>query len=160
MLLLLLPVALAASPLDGRWVLSSDLAAAQAAQRASADRALASLPSLLRPLGEHLLAPTFRICASYVFQLSPDAFRVQCEDSPPLSGPLDGVARPILVAGEERPVSLARQGEGVVLTIRSDNGARVTTYTPAPGGPHVHVAISSSHLDLPVSWDLDYRAAP
>ena len=157
--LLLVSVALADAPLDGTWALETDLAEVRAVQKAATDRALVSLPSLLRPIADHLLAPTYRVCATYTLARTA-TFSVQCESNAPIASPLDNQTRTVEVAGEPRQVSLQADGDAVVLTIHDDHGARTTRYAPSATGLHVSVSVTSSHLDAPIAWDLDYRAVP
>lgn len=157
MLTVLLGTALAASPIDGRWALATDRATVEAAQRVQADRALASVPEMFRPIGDRVLAPTFKVCGAYAIALT-DTFYVRCDDGVPIQGPPDGVTRVVQVAGEPRPVSIRRDGDAIELTIHSDDGQRVTRYEPSPTGLRVRVTVTSSHLDVPISWDLQYRS--
>ena len=158
--LLLLPAALA-SALDGAWARESDLGAVRAAQRASVDRALVEVPGVFHPVAERILAPTLKVCETYLIQLGADQLWVRCDAGVPIQSPLDGVIRTLEVAGEPRPVSVRRDGEGAALTIHSENGDRTTRYQPRPdGGMRVSVTLASTHTATEIGWTVDYARAP
>lgn len=140
----------------GQYTLITPPEAIAAAQQAELDQALANVPAMLRPLGERLLRPTFFYCSRYQIEVGA-SFRLQCDDRPVLERALDGSASTMSYDGQTLQSSIQHSDTALTLALQSDKGARTTSFVPTADGLTVTIEVSSSHLDAPLRWQLQYR---
>lgn len=157
---MLLLIALASADptvLTGRYTISTDPSAVEAAQQAEFQRTLATIPSLLRPVAEPMLKPTLFYCRMYQMVVSPVSFSTQCDDKPQLTRPFSGEAVPLTVGDISFTSRVASEGDQVILTLDGAHGSRITRYVPTVRGMHVEVSVTSPRLDAPMTWGIEYQ---
>lgn len=145
------------SVLTGRYSMSSDPAAVEAAQQAELTRTLETIPALLRPIADHLLRPTLFYCKAYNMVVSGGSFSNQCDDKPALTRTIDGSAVPMQVGDINFVSHVSVDGDQILLTLEGEHGSRMTRYTATAAGMHVEITVTSPRLEKPMSWGIDYR---
>ena len=158
-MLLVISTTFAAS-LGGHYVAVTPPEAIAAAQKAEMELSFASLPSLLRPVGERLLAPSLFHCREYVMSISPVYLDLRCDDKPGIQYNMDGSIREIVYEGKTLQSRVWTEGEALLLSIASDTGTRTSRFTPTDGGMDLKVQVASERLDRPVSWEIRYQRSP
>lgn len=154
----LLSLAFAApTQLTGHYSISSSTTQLEATQQAELAASLASLPSVLRPLGEHFLKPTLFYCKVYEMVVTNDSFSNRCDDKPPLLRPFNAESLPMTVGDIKFISRVSMEGDTVLLILEGKYGTRATRYTLTPSGLHVKVTVSSEKLERPMNWEIDYR---
>ncbi len=146
--------------LDGHHHLQTPHTTVAAAQASQVDGALASLPSLLRPLAARALRSSTFYCEDYRIVVSDTAFSVQCDARATLTRTWSGTDVPLVVEGKTLQSRVIREGGEVQLTLVGENGSRTTRYSPRPSGIHVAVTVESGHLDAPIRWAMEYGTVP
>ncbi len=149
-----------AAGLGGHYVAVTPPEAVAAAQKAELELSLASVPSVLRPIGERLLAPSLFHCREYVLDISSGAFNLRCDDKPGLQYNMDGSVREIVYEGKTLQSRVWTEGAAVLLSIASDTGTRTSHFLPTESGMDLKVQVASERLDRPVSWEIRYQRGP
>ncbi len=158
-MLLVISTTFAAS-LSGHYVAVTSAEAVAAAQKAEMEQSLASVPSVLRPIGERMLAPSLFHCREYVLEVVSGSFNVRCDDKPGLQYNMDGSVREILYEGKTLQSRVWSEGEALLLSIASDTGTRTSRFQPTDSGMELKVQVASERLDRPVSWEIRYQRSP
>lgn len=158
-MLLVISTTLAAG-LGGHYVAVTPAETVAAAQKAEMELSLASVPSVLRPIGERLLAPSLFHCREYVLDISSGSFNLRCDDKPGLQYNMDGSVREIVYEGKPLQSRVWTEGQAVVLSIASDTGNRTSRFLPTDSGMDLKVQVASERLDRPVSWEIRYQRSP
>jgi len=149
-----------AAGLSGYFTATTSEESIRAAQRAELDLSLASVPSLLRPVGERLLAPSLFYCREYRIELSATALSLRCDQRDPILRPMDGSTTIIPYDGKELQSRAWMEGEALLLTLGSDTGTRSSRFTPTATGMDLRVQVASARLDRPISWEISYQRKP
>lgn len=149
-----------AAGLSGYYQIITPEESIRTAQKAELDQSLASLPSLLRPIGERLLAPTLFYCKEYLLDVSAIHFSLRCDENTPMVRPPDGSTSILPHEGKDLQSRVWWEGESVLISLASDTGTRTSRFTPEGEGLQLQVQVTSSRLDRPLSWQISYQRSP
>ncbi|MCB9765484.1 MAG: hypothetical protein H6739_37265 [Alphaproteobacteria bacterium] len=156
-LLLLAPVALAAAPMNGGYVLVSSQAELAAEKERAIERTLAEMNFALRPLAARELEGVVNWCQSYEMTRDATQFTVSCDGKPPVVAPLDGSEATFTNRdGERFPLGVQVRGDAIWLKFSGEQGHQEVLYTGTADGLVVEKSIHSPFMEEPLRWTMRY----